>query len=77
MQLEIENKVGRHSRLLIIDSPAKEEGDSNYLHGFSEVLKNIESRFGNSLQILIGTAERGFEGVLANEFACPEGEFLF
>jgi hypothetical protein len=75
--LEIENKVGRHARLLIIDSPAKEEGDSKYLQGLSEVLASIEERFGKNLQILIGTAERGLEGVVANEFVYNEGEFLF
>jgi hypothetical protein len=66
IQLEIEQNVGRHTRLLIIDSPAKEEGDSAYLEGLSDVLRNIEKRLGDKLQILIGTAERGFIGVASN-----------
>lgn len=77
IQLEIEQNVGRHTRLLMIDSPAKEEGDSAYLEGLSDVLRNIETRLGNKLQILIGTAERGFTGVGSNEYIVPEGEFVF
>lgn len=77
IQLEVEEKAGRHSKLLIIDSPAREEGDANYLEGLSEVLTNIDERFGDKLQILIGTAERKLAGVASNEHVFPQNEFLF
>lgn len=77
IQLDIEHNFGRHTRFLIIDSPSKEEGDSQYLAGLSSVLKNIESRFGQKLQILIGTAERGLENVVTNQNIYPEEEFIF
>lgn len=77
IQLEIEHNVGRHVRFLIIDSPAKEEGDSQYLKGLSEVLRNIEDRLGNKLQIVIGTAERALAGVAKHERAFPESKFVF
>jgi hypothetical protein len=62
---------------LIIDSPSKEEGDSIYLEGLSTLLKGIEDRFKDQLQILIGTAERKLSGVVANETVLEEGEYLF
>lgn len=77
VQLEVEKNVGRHSKLLFIDSPAKEEGDSKYLQGLSEVLQSIDKRFGNKLQILIGTAERNLTGVVTQEHVLPEETHLF
>ena len=77
IQLDIEFNVGRHTRFLMIDSPNKEEGDAKYLEGLSNVLRNIQTRFKNQLQILIGTAERGFESVLDNQYVSPEGTFVF
>jgi len=77
IQLDIELNVGRHTRFLIIDSPSKEEGDAHYLEGLSGVLQNIQSRFGNQLQILIATAERGFSGVVTNEYITPKEKFVF
>lgn len=77
IQLDIEHNYGRHTRFLIIDSPGKEEADENYLHGLSNVLSSIENRFGNNLQILIGTAERGLCNIVKNETVIPKNEFLF
>lgn len=56
IQLDIEYKVGRHPRFLIIDSPGKEEVVKKDLAGLSEVFKSIDKSLGKELQILIGTA---------------------
>ncbi|MCI5139096.1 MAG: hypothetical protein D3922_11925, partial [Candidatus Electrothrix sp. AR1] len=79
IQLDIEFDFGRHTRFLIIDSPGKEEGDSEYLKGLTEVLKDIERRFGEQLQIFIGTAERTLTGVIKeeNETVYQPGKFIF
>lgn len=77
VQLEVEKNVGRHSKLLFIDSPANEEGDFKYLQGLSEVLQSIDKRFGSKLQILIGTAERNLTGVVSQEHVLAEGTYLF
>ena len=77
IQLDIEYNFGRHTRFLIIDSPGKEEGDSQYLQGLASVLKNIENRFGSELQIFIGTAERGLSDVIDNQSIFKSGQFLF
>ncbi|MGM9979170.1 MAG: hypothetical protein ACI33J_10260 [Clostridium sp.] len=54
--LDIEYNVGRHPRLLIIDSPGKEEVISEDLVSLSNIFKEIEDEFENELQIIIGTA---------------------
>jgi DNA-directed RNA polymerase subunit M/transcription elongation factor TFIIS len=77
IQLDIEFNFGRHTRLLIIDSPGKEEADSKYLEGLSQVLNSIESRYSDNLQILIGTAERQLSGILENQIEIPVGEYVF
>lgn len=77
IQLDIEFNFGRHTRLLIIDSPGKEEADSKYLEGLSQVLNSIESRYSDNLQILIGTAERQLSGILKNQIEIPVGEYVF
>lgn len=77
IQLDIELNVGRHTRFLMIDSPNKEEGDAEYLEGLSNVLRSIQSRFGEHLQILIGTAERAFTDVIENQYVTPERTFIF
>jgi hypothetical protein len=77
IQLDIERNFGRHTRFLIIDSPGKEEGDANYLKGLSNVLKSIQARFSNNLQILIGTAERDLAGIVENEYITPINEYIF
>ncbi|WPU99043.1 hypothetical protein SNE26_23815 [Mucilaginibacter sp. cycad4] len=77
IQLDIEYNYGRHSRFLMIDSPGKEEGDKNYLEGLSRLIKELESRFGDSLQILIGTAERSLENTVKNQNVFPAQSFVF
>lgn len=77
IQLDIEFNFGRHTRLLIIDSPGKEEADSKYLDGLASVLKSIETRYGDKLQILIGTAERGLTDVVKNQKVYPEDTYVF
>ena len=77
IQLDIENNFGRHTRFLMIDSPGKEEGDASYLEGLSGVLKSVQSRFGDKLQILIGTAERGLSNIVENEYITPPNTYVF
>ncbi|WP_142951687.1 hypothetical protein [Bacillus thuringiensis] len=77
IQLDIEYNFGRHTRFLIIDSPNKEEGDSKYLNGLTDVLKDIDNRYGEKLQIIIGTAERGLENIVKNEKVVDKGGYVF
>lgn len=77
IQMDIEFNLGRHTRLLMIDSPAKEEGDNSYIEGLSQLLKSIETRFGSELQILIATAERDLEGIVTNQKVIPIGQYVF
>ncbi|WP_299252224.1 hypothetical protein [uncultured Lacinutrix sp.] len=77
IQLDIEKNFGRHTRFLIIDSPGKEEADANFLKGLSSVLTSIEERYGEELQILIGTAERGLKDVVKNQYITPKEQFVF
>lgn len=77
IQLDIEKNHGRHTRFLIVDSPNKEEGDTAYLEGLIEVLNQIQTRYHDQLQIIIGTATREFSGVVKNEKIYGKGEYLF
>jgi hypothetical protein len=77
IQLDVKHNFGKHTRFLIIDSPSKEEGDAVYLDGLSTLLKNIENRFSDKLQILIGTAQRKLTGIVKNETIFGDGEYLF
>lgn len=77
IQLDIEFNFGRHTRLLIIDSPGKEEADFKYLEGLTQVLNSIQARYGDNLQILIGTAERQLSGVLKNQTEFAVDEYVF
>lgn len=58
IQMDIKYNVGRHPKLLIIDTPGKEEGDKQYLQGLSEMLSFLDKKFGDEAQILVGTASR-------------------
>jgi hypothetical protein len=60
IKMDIEYKLGRHPRFIIIDSPGKEEVIQRDLTGLSEVFKTIEYRVGNELQIFVGTALQEF-----------------
>ncbi|STF08835.1 hypothetical protein [Elizabethkingia anophelis] len=77
IQLDIEHNYGRHSRFLIIDSPGKEEGDKNYLEGLSKLIIELEQRFGDKLQILIGTAERSLENTVKHQKVVPADTYVF
>ena len=77
IQLDIEHNYGRHSRFLIIDSPGKEEGDKNYLEGLTKLIKELEERFGDKLQILIGTAERSLENTVTHQNVFPADNYVF
>lgn len=61
VQLDIEYKVGRHPRFLIIDSPGKEEVIDSDLAGLSKIFKNIDEKYGEKLQVFVGTALREFQ----------------
>ncbi len=58
IQMDVKYNVGRHPKLLIIDTPAKEEGDKHYLEGLSEMLSSIDEKYGEGAQIFVGTASR-------------------
>ncbi|EGI5444990.1 AAA family ATPase, partial [Listeria monocytogenes] len=77
IQLDVEKNYGRHTHFLIIDSPNKEEGDNSYLQGLREVLIQIQKKYRDNLQILIGTATREFSGAVDKEKIYQEGEYLF
>jgi hypothetical protein len=77
IQLDIEKNHGRHTRFLIVDSPNKEEGDTAYLEGLKEILSQIQLKYHDQLQIIIGTATREFSGAVKNEKIYGKGEYLF
>ena len=77
IQLDIEKNHGRHTRFLIVDSPNKEEGDTAYLEGLKEVLNQIQTKYHDQLQIIVGTATREFSGIVKNEKIYGKGEYLF
>ena len=54
----IKSRIGRHPKFMIIDTPGKEEGDEGYLKGLRESLKEINQKFENDVQIIVGTALR-------------------
>ncbi len=58
IELDITHNHGRHSRFLVLDTPAKEEGDKEYLDGLNETLRTIEKNFKGKMQLFVGTAER-------------------
>lgn len=77
IELDISEQLGKHSHFLIIDSPAKEEGDKYYLAGLISELQNIDKTMHEDLQILIGTAERDFENKFKNQLIFEDGKFVF
>ncbi len=79
IQLDIEHNLGRHPRFLIFDSPGSEEMIEKHLHGLSDILKNVNARFGEELQIFIGSALREFSQITSPEKALIKGEdeFIF
>jgi DNA repair exonuclease SbcCD ATPase subunit len=79
IKLDIEYKVGRHPRILIIDSPGKEEVISKDLIGLANLFKEIEEKYENELQIIIGTALKELQGASVKEKVKikENGEFVF
>ncbi len=79
IQLDIEYKLGRHPRFLIIDSPGSEEISKNNLHGLSSIFAQVNKRFGNELQIFIGTTLQEFSGATSPEqtFLKKTDEYIF
>jgi len=61
----------------MIDSPAKEEGDNKYLEGLKAVLADIENRYADKLQILIGTAERNLSDIVKSQFVYEADQYVF
>lgn len=58
IELDVEHQLGRHPRFLVLDSPAREEGDQVYVDGLKTTLAYIQGHFGNDLQVFVGTAQR-------------------
>lgn len=58
IELDVEHQLGRHPRFLVLDSPAREEGDHAYVEGLKTTLAYVQERFGNDLQVFVGTAQR-------------------
>jgi uncharacterized protein YeeX (DUF496 family) len=63
IQLDIEHQLGRHPRFIIFDSPGSEEMIDADIQGLSSILKQVNSRFGDNLQIFIGSAIREFSDI--------------
>lgn len=79
IQLDIEHSLGRHPRFLIFDSPGSEEMVPKHLHGLSDILKNVNERFEDQLQIFVGSALREFSQITDEEKTLikEEDEFVF
>lgn len=79
IQLDIEYKLGRHPRFLIFDSPGNEEMIEEHLNGLSKILKNVNDRFKDQLQIFIGSALHEFSEITEPEKTLikEKDEFLF
>lgn len=79
IQCDIKYQAGRHPRLLIIDSPNKEEGDSRYREGLKKLLQAVSAKYGKQLQIIVGTASRELEGAVdpTQTLVLPDGAFVF
>ncbi|KAK6027585.1 hypothetical protein OSTOST_06381 [Ostertagia ostertagi] len=58
IEMDVAYQLGHHPRFIILDSPAKEEGDHSFLDGLRETLAYVEREFGEHLQVFVGTAQR-------------------
>lgn len=63
IQMDVEYQLGKHPGFIILDSPAQEEGDDSFVEGLKDTLSLIEKKFGEKLQIFIGTAERDLSAI--------------
>jgi DNA repair exonuclease SbcCD ATPase subunit len=77
--LDVKYSVGRHPRLLIIDSPGKEEVISRDLIGLASIFKEINKEYEANLQIIIGTALDELKSASIKEkvLSKGKGEVLF
>ncbi|MBH8567557.1 hypothetical protein KB206_01580 [Microvirga sp. STS02] len=58
IQMDVQYRFGRHPRFIILDSPAKEEGDPTFVEALKQTLSYIEREMGQDLQVFVGTAVR-------------------
>lgn len=80
IELDIDKQMGRHPRLIMLDSPSKEEGDHHFTEGLIEALQKIEIKFGNDIQIMVGTANRELKAAVKEKKKLQikeDGEYLF
>jgi hypothetical protein len=79
IQLDIEFKLGRHPRFLIFDSPGSEEISKANLDGLSSIFTQVNQRFGNELQVFLGTTLQEFQTVADQDhtFISTGDELLF
>ncbi|QPH37885.1 coiled-coil domain-containing protein [Pedobacter endophyticus] len=80
IELDLEKGVGRHPRLIILDSPTKEEADIHFVEGLKKTLLHIEEKFGEQVQVMVGTANRELASIIksAEKLDVSEsGQFVF
>lgn len=79
IEMDVEHQFGRHPRFIILDSPAKEEGDRRFVEGIATTLKFIQDNFGEQLQVFVGTAQRELTNSIDSERVevRKENEFFF
>jgi hypothetical protein len=58
IQMDVQDHYGRHPRLIILDSPAKEEADTGFIEGLKQMLTYIEENMADELQVFVGTTVR-------------------
>lgn len=58
IELDINLQIGQHPRFIVLDSPANAESDDEQISALRTTFKHIENKFGDKLQIFVGTAER-------------------
>jgi hypothetical protein len=67
VKLNSEYQVGHHPRILIVDSPGKEEADDTYFEGLIEALKTIDKDLSAKIQIIVGSADRRLVNIVNND----------
>ncbi|KXH79703.1 coiled-coil domain-containing protein [Chryseobacterium kwangjuense] len=80
IELDLSKGLGRHPRLIILDSPTKEEGDLQFVEGLKNALIHIEKNFADKVQVIVGTANRELRTVINNPEKLEyrgKSEFMF
>ena len=67
IQLDVQYQYGRHPRFIILDSPAKEEGDPDFVEALTTTLNYIEQNMQQDLQVFVGTAVRTLAPTVPDE----------